>query len=1551
MVKKWFCGILSVIMVIGNLSFPAVTAKADQAVVSQIPNTDRTIESYNDDFLSVVGFGENEIHSRKEYLGTEQYRQVSDEREFLQAVKDASDGKVKVIEITKDLNLGYFETNLSDAEKKTYTFYSKYEDPTNGYTNPVMEKSGVSKLNIANVDGLTIFSKNGCRIRHTELKLQKSANDLVIRNLSFDEMWQWDDTGKHKEVGWTFIKVNGAANVWIDHCSFTDAADGLIDVENGSSGLTISWCQIGAPASENPASDSAIVHSIDYMEQQYQNGQLGEDSRYYKLRKAGAEKKEIMAYAAYHSKCHLVGSGDKDFCNYVDKNGNVLKDGNAELHITLAYNYYRNMGQRQPMIRQGVGHLINCYFDNSGHAALQKKSVFAQYGGYALSRAINARNGASIAADTCVFQDVAEPLVGAELQGDDTANMGAQWAKLFANAVNHSLIVNSCVSNDAGTYTGSSWDNNGDNLFTKGFTWHDKKSIGNWAWSSSISGVENMDKSNPPTEPFSFQYQTEQKLPYSYKVMSLEDVKKVVPEKSGAGALQLSDEKWCSVKGTENGGDQTDTGEEQVSYPLQKFRLGIGNTNRNVNITGFGDHSALNSWMTNGEENEKWYLNYLRDGVYEIVNARTNKLITAEGETATISEKNNTASQQWKIEGVQKDFTGAYLYYKIRSLADETKVLTFHPDGNRITLEEDTDQLYQKMKINCDGLEGFAANCTVDEGEKAGTIGGLLGETVFVNTMEDMKSALVEERPLTIVVSGDIDCRNENYDWRIEDNKTIVGAYGKNRLHDCKLRTNDYFKEKSPSDNIILKNLNIQIDTNKKMMALAIYSSKNIWVDHCTFHCDFQKEYDEVGKFIWINTPYDGENLKRSPDFITLSYNQFQNRFWGIAFGTQNGVITEDRASIMYNVFDSIVQRAPQMGNGTMHVWNNYYVRNSTSIHDDGMAQIKCGENCVAYSEGNRFENFKKESSGYWDLEVALGGTFIDYDSYSNKTEQGGGTPVPLKFDEKDYTKTTWKPQEHYGFEVMSAYDPNGENDVKAFCSKYAGAASEDGKLHYATDRDMSSYVKKNISAPFLVQPEITAQPEITTEQETQEETTISEQTTEELTTTETVTEPETTTEEETTIEETTTEAATEPEVTTEEETITEVVTEPETTTEEKTTTEIVTEPETTTEEETTIQESTELETSTEEIPTEPEATTEEETTTEVATEPEATTGEETTTEAATEPEVTTEEMTTEPEATTEEVPTGETTTAEVPTKEVPTEESITGPEATTEENTTESETTTEETTTEEVSTEEITTEVPTEPETTTEKVPAEETTTEKVPTQESTEERTTEPEVTTKEKPTKPETTTEEGTTEPEATTKEVPTEAETTIKEVPTQKQTEDKKNETETGTSFITSKKSITLNRNKKAVIAYRITSVNVASQSVDVISQPNGIVRIVKMQAGKIQIKAQKPGVACIVLKTTNGSNQVQRVMIKVRPDKVKKVKVTKKSKNRMEIKWKKQKSVSGYAIYQYQNKKKGWKKIAMTSKQFYVIKNAKKNKKYRFKVRAYKKNKFGTIYGK
>ncbi len=100
-------------------------------VVTEIPGTVSTESSYNSSFLSITGFASvnGNVHDRSEYVGTEYYRVIDDEKDFLDAIKDAQSGKVKVMEITKDLDLGYkYLTELltKDVLRK-YNFVREYK--------------------------------------------------------------------------------------------------------------------------------------------------------------------------------------------------------------------------------------------------------------------------------------------------------------------------------------------------------------------------------------------------------------------------------------------------------------------------------------------------------------------------------------------------------------------------------------------------------------------------------------------------------------------------------------------------------------------------------------------------------------------------------------------------------------------------------------------------------------------------------------------------------------------------------------------------------------------------------------------------------------------------------------------------------------------------------------------------------------------------------------------------------------------------------------------------------------------------------------------------------------------------------------------------------------------------------------------------------------------------------------------------------------------------------------------------------------------------------
>jgi pectin lyase len=512
------------------------------------------------------------------------------------------------------------------------------------------------------------------------------------------------------------------------------------------------------------------------------------------------------------------------------------------------------------------------------------------------------------------------------------------------------------------------------------------------------------------------------------------------------------------------------------SYPAIEVNFGLYNSNRNLNITGYGNGSSCNTWITNGVKNEDWRINYVSDSVFEIVNSSTGLLLTENNDAAVIATKTFDKNQKWRIIGIDTDFLGAFLYYKIISVPGG-KALTLNPKGNRIYLKQFTGDSLQKWRIDLDGLQGFAANCKASKGIKAGTIGGALGKTVFVSTITELKQALLDSAALTVVLTADIDCQNQGADFRFTSNKTLIGSYTANKLLDVRFRTNDSDQLLPPGDNIVIRNMTFGVEKVTNWIVIQIYSSKNIWVDHCTFYSTLTKNVDEVGKFIWINTPYSGKDISRSPDFVTLSYNIFRNRYWCIAYGTQNSMITENRTTVMYNFWDSNVRRTPQIGNGSLHTYNNFHLRNTTSTDNAGLANIIPGEGSVVYSESNRFEGFRHESSGYWDNEVEIDSkaAFTDTGSYTNKSESGTSATTPYLWSTTaSYTKTSWIPSEHYGYKIIKAFSETGNSDVKAFCENITGCKSAYSEIHYITDADLAPYVARTAANPFYSQISVT---------------------------------------------------------------------------------------------------------------------------------------------------------------------------------------------------------------------------------------------------------------------------------------------------------------------------------------------------------------------------------------------------------------------------------------------------------------------------------------------
>ena len=502
-------------------------------------------------------------------------------------------------------------------------------------------------------------------------------------------------------------------------------------------------------------------------------------------------------------------------------------------------------------------------------------------------------------------------------------------------------------------------------------------------------------------------------------------------------------------------------------YPLQYFRIAIGDTDNNIVVSG----SALAPSHFTGKNHEKWYVNYKSAGVFQIANASNNQVMTANGNNVSLSNNSNSGTQSWKIEGVQKDYDGYFLYYKITSNADSSKSLTYTANKG-FSLSSYAGTNYQKFKLNLDGLEGFAANCKTSSGEKAGTIGGLLGEVVYANTPDQLEKLLNSVGAQTIVINANIDMKSKG-NTRIRDYKTIVGSFKYHTIFDSQFRTNDAYgaQNDSPSDNIVFRNLDMQAKNVKDRILINIWSSRQIWIDHVNFNSSLQYDrkgngQDEVGKFIWLNTPYenyrDAKDRLRSPDYMTISYCKLTNRYWTVAYGTQNTEITRDRTTLLYNWWNQNVRRCPQLGNGICHVYNNYYSAYGQRNNGSATTGIIGGDGSEMLSQNNMFNGYTKTQA------LMMGGDTTNpaRDDNSYFSADLDATPTKINFVPKK--KSGWNPNtSNYGYRLLDGYNKNN-TDTKAFCTKYAGCFNSQNGIKYITDSDFSSWTKTVYSSPCL---------------------------------------------------------------------------------------------------------------------------------------------------------------------------------------------------------------------------------------------------------------------------------------------------------------------------------------------------------------------------------------------------------------------------------------------------------------------------------------------------
>jgi len=207
----------------------------------------------------------------------------------------------------------------------------------------------------------------------------------------------------------------------------------------------------------------------------------------------------------------------------------------------------------------------------------------------------------------------------------------------------------------------------------------------------------------------------------------------------------------------------------------------------------------------------------------------------------------------------------------------------------------------------------------------------------------------------------------------------------------------------------------------------------------------------------------DKKDRLRSIDYITISYCKFTNQYWTVAYGTQNTEITRDRTTLLYNWWNKNVRRCPQLGNGIMHVYNNYYEAYGESDNNRDVTGIIGGDGSEVVSENNMFNGYTIGQA------LRMGG-----DENKNPARDEGSfyskelntNPEEINFESKNVSK--WYPNvSNYGYILLDAF--NKDNfDTKNFCIKYAGCFDSPNGIKYITDEDFSEWHYKIYDSPVL---------------------------------------------------------------------------------------------------------------------------------------------------------------------------------------------------------------------------------------------------------------------------------------------------------------------------------------------------------------------------------------------------------------------------------------------------------------------------------------------------
>jgi len=348
------------------------------------------------------------------------------------------------------------------------------------------------------------------------------------------------------------------------------------------------------------------------------------------------------------------------------------------------------------------------------------------------------------------------------------------------------------------------------------------------------------------------------------------------------------------------------------------------------------DGAAIQQWTRSDANNQQFQFADSGGGFYRLRARHSGKVVdlfgwsTADGAQVVQWPDLNGLNQQFRLV----DSDSGYVRFINRNSNKALDVWEWSTaNGGRISQFADLNgwnQQWQLVRMGgtqpppppppppAGGLVGWAT-------QGGGTSGGGNASPTTVTSASALTSALTASGSGVIRVSGTINCSGM---LRVGSNKSVLGNSGAT-LVGCGLNV-------SEASNVIIRNLNFR---NWGDDAINVQYSTRVWIDHNS-----------------LSNGSDGAiDIKRSSDFVTVSWNRIFSHDKSMLLGHDDGNGAEDRGHLRvtyhHNWFDGSNQRHPRVRFGNpVHVYNNFYA----SIGSYGVASTMEAGVLV---EGNYFEN------------------------------------------------------------------------------------------------------------------------------------------------------------------------------------------------------------------------------------------------------------------------------------------------------------------------------------------------------------------------------------------------------------------------------------------------------------------------------------------------------------------------------------------------------------------------------------------------------------------